>query len=369
VSRTSASRVRDLCESLSLSADLDAPAETLSAPERQRLAIVRALYRGVQCLILDEPTSLLGPSERASLFDTMRRLAASGAAVIFISHKLSEVFDVSDSITVLRCGRAVLECETQRASPTQVAVAMVGESFSAEPALASAPSETLVKLSDVSTSGEGRDSLKSVSLDLRRGEVVGIAGVAGNGQRALADVVLGIARPVAGSVSYPRGKPDAGFVGDDISAMDLVPLMRVWENRIFGREGDHARWWGIPVAAVKRDTERLAKEFGVRGDVDAPVSSLSGGNRQRLALARELDAAPSLLVVEEPSRGLDVRGADLIRRRIRQAAAGAAVLLISYDLDELYALSDRILVISSGRLLEPSTQPPMRSELAVLMTG
>ena len=186
---------------------------------------------------------------------------------------------------------------------------------------------------------------------------------------ALADVVLGLVAPSSGTLVHPFGEPEAGFVGEDVDTMDLVPGMRVWENRILGREGDFSRRFGISSGDARRDTERLAEEFDIRGDVNAPVAALSGGNRQRLALARELDGAPPLLVVEEPSRGLDIRGAELIRLRIREAAAaGAAVLLISYDLDELYALSDRILVISSGRLLEPSSQPPLRTELGQLMT-
>jgi len=368
--RRAARGMREVFAGLGLDTPLETPASALTPPERQRLAIARAVFRGARVLVLDEPTSLLGPSERRSLFSTMRDLASHGAAVIFISHKLSEVFEVADSVTVLRRGETILSRSTADASPTEIAEAMVGADFTSEAGSRAVPGDIVVKLTGVSTFGKGRKALKNVSLDLRRGEIVGIAGVAGNGQRDLSDVITGLLKPASGIVTHPFGPPATALVGEDVDDMDLASGMKVWENRILGREDEFTRWFGIARWRSRKDTQRLAAEFDIKGDTDLRTSALSGGNRQRLVVARELDGEPGLLVVEEPTRGLDVRGAELVRQRIRETAtSGAAVLLISYDLDELYALADRILVISSGRLLEPSGQPPLRAELGRLMTG
>jgi general nucleoside transport system ATP-binding protein len=368
--RRAVRRVTEVFTGLGLDAPLTAPASALTPPERQRVAIARAVLRGARVLILDEPTSLLGPSERRSLFDVMKCLTSRGAAVIFISHKLGEVFEIADTVTVLRHGETVLSASTADTSPTEIAEAMVGADFTSEAGSRAVPGETVVKLAGVSTSSSGRRALKNVSLDLRRGEIVGIAGVAGNGQRDLADIVAGLLKPAAGALSCPFAKPSVALVGEDVDSMDLVAGMKVWENRILGREEDFTRWFGIARWRSRKDTQRLAAEFDIKGDTDIRASALSGGSRQRLVLARELDGEPGLLIVEEPTRGLDVRGAELVRQRIREtASSGAAVLLISYDLDELYALADRMLVISSGRLLEPANQPPLRTELGQLMTG
>lgn len=365
-----ARRVDELFEGLGLRVSPGAAASSLSAPERQLVTIARALYHGARLLILDEPTSLLGPGERSRLFGVMRELAGSGTAVIFISHKLPEVFEVADVITVLRRGKSVLSSPRSSTSPAEIAKAMIGGRFEAEAGDRREPGEVVMRLSEVSTPGSARSSLKGVSLEMRRGEIVGVAGVAGNGQRALADVAAGLLPAAEGGVEYPFGMPERGVIADDVDRMGLVLSMRIWENRILGRESKFSRAWIVDSFTSRKDMHRLAAEFDIRGDAEWPASALSGGNRQRLVLARELAHAPDLLVAEEPTRGLDIRGAELVRQRIRESAtSGSAVLLVSYDLDELYALADRVLVISSGRLLEPSGQPPMRDELSMLMAS
>lgn len=363
-------RIAEIAAPLNLEPLLSARAETISAPDRQRTAIARALYRGARVLILDEPTSLVGPADLEPLFDCMRSLAAAGTAVIFISHKLSEVFRIADTITVLRQGRSVFESETGRTSPDEVAKAMVGGDQVEESITRREPTELIVALENVSTAGDSADSLKDVWLNIRAHEITGIAGVAGNGQRALADVTSGLDYPEEG---WPIHKLNIGIIAsisEDVDSMDLVPSMRVWENVVLGRESDFRSIFGLSAAKARRVATKLARDFSVAGAVDAPVKTLSGGNRQRLVLARELSSNPRLIVAEQPTRGLDVKASQLVRNRLRKAAdSGAAVLLISYDLDELLLVADRILVISSGRLIKPSTQPPSREELISLMTA
>ncbi len=373
--RKAGHRLNEILEKLKAGVAADVPAETLSAPQRQRAAIAGALFRDARTLILDEPTSLLGPSERAALFDIMRHLAAGGAALIFITHKLAEVFEVAERATVLRRGRTVWHGTTSETTVDELARAMVGGAGLAEAGGTRArrpapePGETVLALDNVSTAGEGRDSLKQVSLELRRGEITGIAGIAGNGQRALADVAAGLRTPVAGSVQRAPNATVAA-IGEDVDAMDLVGSMRLWENAILGGEDRHARFLRLDAASARQAATDLVTSFGITGDLDAPARFLSGGNRQRLVVAREASRTPEVIIAEEPSRGLDISAAQRAADALVQAAsAGAAVLLISYDLDELYRLADRILVLSSGRLIEPSTQPPERAELGRLMTG
>ncbi|MHC4712808.1 MAG: ABC transporter ATP-binding protein [Planctomycetota bacterium] len=376
--REAGRRLNEILKRLRAGAAADTPAETLSASQRQRAAIAGALFWGASTLILDEPTSLLGPSERTALFDIMRDLAAGGAALIFITHKLAEVFEVAERVTVLRRGRTVWHGTTSETSADELARAMVGgadlpvtgEATSpAPPARPAEPGETVLALDKVSTDGAGRDSLKQISLELRRGEITGIAGIAGNGQRALADVAAGLRAPTAGRVRRVPGATVAA-ISEDVDAMDLVGSMRLWENAILGDEDRHARFGRLDAGSAHRAAEGLVTSFGITGDADAPARFLSGGNRQRLVVAREVSRTADVIIAEEPARGLDISAAQLAANVLAQAAAdGAAVLLISYDLDDLYRLADRILVLASGRLIEPSTQPPQRADLGRLMAG
>ncbi|MCD6404813.1 MAG: ATP-binding cassette domain-containing protein [Planctomycetes bacterium] len=369
LSRGAAGRkVEDICRRLGLAVSLDARADTLSPGERSSALIARALYRGAGILILDEPTSLLGSSQRAALFDVMRNLASSGATVIFISHKLGEVFQVADTITVLRKGATVFTRAKDDTSPAEVAGAMV-EMAATEEHIERRSGEVAVELQNISTAGGNRVNLRGVWLQLLRGEITGIAGIAGNGQRALADVVGYVVEPESGWLALHPWDLEIRCVGEDVDSMDLAGSMRVWENVCLGREGEFARFYGLDSGKARRRASEMVRGFRITGEPDLPVSALSGGNRQRLVLARELSGKFDVLVAEEPTRGLDIAGAALVRKRLRKAAArGATVLVISYDLDELYALCDRILVIDSGRLVKPSTQLPPREELAELMT-
>ncbi len=370
-------RLRGVFERLGTSLDANSPAENLSASDRQRAAIASALFRGARILILDEPTSLLSPTERAALFVIMRNLAASGAAVIFITHKLAEVFEVARTVTVLRRGRAVWQGRTAETSPEELAREMVGgaplpevprRAPAKECIARAADAPVVLELEGVSTAGEGRGALKEITLQLRRGEIVGIAGVAGNGQRQLADVAAGLSRPVSGKVRFAPGARVAAL-GEDVDAMDLVGSMRMWENAILSQERRYGRFLRLDSKAARLRAGTLVETFSVTGEIEVPARFLSGGNRQRLALGREVSSGADIIITEEPARGLDVSGARLAARRIREAAAaGATVLFFSYDLDELYSLADRILVIASGRLFEPSSEPPSREELGILMT-
>ena len=358
-------RLDDLMRRSGLAVDLDLPVGRLTVGERQRIEILKALYRDVRVLILDEPTAVLTPAESEGLFATLRALADRGLAVAFISHKLGEVLAASDRIAVLRAGRKVAERETAGADRGMLAALMVGRAVPPSRRSARPPGREVLALDAVSVAGHhARDRLEEANLSVREGEIVGIAGVAGNGQAALARLLFGLVRPAAGRVRL-RGEAvrrfdpgrfvrlGIGRIPEDrhhegvVAAMSVAETLAAEEIRTRFQRGGFLR-----LAAIRARALAAIRDHDIRcPGPETPVRLLSGGNMQKVVLARTLDRAPALIVAAQPTRGLDIGAVAEVHRRLLDARArGAAVLLISEDLDELFALSDRIAVMARSRL-------------------
>jgi general nucleoside transport system ATP-binding protein len=367
----------------------------LSVGEQQRVEILKALFRGARILILDEPTAVLTPQESDALFATLGRMVAGGLSIVFISHKLGEVLRVSHRVAVLRAGRLVAEAPAAGTSQAQLAGWMVGPgtvsatgATGASAAARAAPADAgpvVCALSHVRTSGLPQDRLADVSLKLRAGEIVAIAGVSGNGQRALAELLCGMRQAIAGSVTL-LGRPwlaspawltaqGVARIPEDRHGTGIIGDLSLWENAVSERLRStrfvRGRWPGwLRRQPARAHAARIVATFDVRGaGLDAPVRALSGGNMQKLILGRALiapesvdtgasgeapnasPAPPLLIVAHQPGWGLDVGAVAFVQRRLRAARdAGAAVLVISDDLDEVLALGDRVAVLHAGHL-------------------
>ncbi|RYF19306.1 MAG: ABC transporter ATP-binding protein [Comamonadaceae bacterium] len=358
-SRRAAARQRllEVAQRFGLPVDPQALVGSLSVGERQRVEILKALYRGARILILDEPTAVLTPQESESLFRTLADMVAQGLSVIFISHKLGEVLRVARRVVVLRAGRVVAEAQAGRTTAAELARWMVGQDVALPQARRSTVAERPVvcTLADVHA-GAGRDSLRGVSLQLRGGEITAIAGVSGNGQLALAELLCGTRRADAGRLEMPR--EGIARIPEDRHGTGVIGDLPVWENAV----SEHLRSRGLRRGPfVRRQAARaharaIEEAFDVRGaGLDAPARSLSGGNMQKLILGRALrapgGATPRLIVAHQPTWGLDVGAVAYVQQQLIAARdAGAAVLLISDDLDEVLALGDRIAVMHAGAL-------------------
>ena len=374
-------RVAELAETYGISVRPSARVEELSVGEEQRVEILKALYRGVDVLILDEPTAVLTPGETKDLFGNLRELRDAGKTVVFISHKLEEVLEIADRITVLRRGRVVGETTPAATDKAQLAEMMVGR-----PVLFRLDKPE-VEIGGTVLHVEGLlapGKLNGLSLDVRAGEIVGVAGVEGNGQRELAEAIIGLLPPAAGSITL-EGRDLAGrsvreirnagvaYIPQDRHEQGLVLDMTLWENSLLGRHDDHpfVSRGILSLGRIKELAADLIRRFDVRArNIDVTASTLSGGNQQKLVLARELETSPRLLLASQPTRGLDVGAIEFVWRMIlEQKAAGRAVLLISSELDEIYALSDRILTLYEGRItgsFDPNVAP---EELGRAMLG
>jgi simple sugar transport system ATP-binding protein len=374
--------VGELADSYGFNVNASRRVEDLSVGEEQRVEILKALYRGVDLLILDEPTAVLTPSETKELFQNLRRLTDDGKTVVFISHKLDEVLDIADRITVLRRGRVVGETRPSETSKDKLAEMMVGRSvlFRLDKPDVQI-GEALLQVEDLADG----ESLYGISFDVRAGEILGVAGVEGNGQRELAEVLIGLRKPTEGRVTVDgvdvTGRSvgavrnhGVGFVPEDRHGRGLVLDMSLWENSVLGRQSKKA-YSGtggiLLINKIKELASRLIREFDVRArGISSTASTLSGGNQQKLILARELEDDPRLLIASQPTRGLDVGAIEFVWRQILdQKAAGRAVLLISAELDEIYALSDRIVTIYEGRITGEYSPDAPPEEIGMGMTG
>jgi simple sugar transport system ATP-binding protein len=360
-------RIADMARDYGLEVDPEALVADISVGERQRVEILKALYRDARILILDEPTAVLTPQESETLFATLKSLTAKGLAVIFISHKLHEILAISDRVAVLRRGAVVGTVATGDADSGQLAELMVGRAVERPKPEAMEPGGAVLEIENLSTAGGRTAGLHNVNLTIREHEIVGIAGVSGNGQQALADVLSGFTAGFNGTVRLhgeplAAGRPRsivAGGVGripEDRHARGVVGDMEIWENLISEdlRSKAVSRWGIIDrKAATRRAREQIA-EFDVRCEgPEAETKLLSGGNMQKLILARALSREPSFILANQPVRGLDEGAIAYVQQRLLEARArGAGILLISEDLDELMALSDRVAVIFHGRLSE-----------------
>ena len=379
-------KLLDLAGRFGLEVRPDALVGDLSVGERQRAEILKALYRDARILILDEPTAVLTPQESASLFDTLRLLTADGLAVVFISHKMNEVFAASDTVAVLRGGRLVATRKTAETDREELAELMVGRALKPPTPAPLEPGEPVLTLSGLTVgSGHGRPLLDAVDLTVRRRQIVGIAGVSGNGQTALAELVSGLIHPDSGTMALkgeaignaePAEMVRRGVarIPEDRHAAGLVGAMAVWENLIAERYHDPAfqRFGLIRRSAARAYAEEVIEAFDVRcPGPDARTQLLSGGNMQKLILGRTLAHGPDLILASQPTRGLDVGAVSYVHGRLLEArAAGAGVLLISEDLDEILALADGIAVAYHGRLTPvlPHGRVSVR-QLGLLMAG
>jgi len=376
-----------LSEDYRMRVDAGRPVWQLSIGEQQRVEILKNLYRGANVLILDEPTAVLTPQEAVQLFESLREMADEARGIVFITHKLHEVMSVADRVTVLRRGRDVATVEKRDTSEAELARLMIGRDLP-RPATPTPRKSgaAVLRLEGVEAADErGLPALSGIDLEIREGEILGIAGVAGNGQRALAEVVVGLRDVRAGRVVFDgrdvsrwsiRRRIDAGigYCPEDRLRYGVAPALSVQENLIAKsyRQAPVGGRFLLDLGGARRHAEALAERFDIRtADLDAPVSSLSGGNLQKVVLAREISANPRLLVAAQPTRGLDLGAAEATRRvLLEQRDAGRAVLLISEELDELLVLSDRIAVIYEGRIT--GTFPAHRvdqEEIGLLMAG
>lgn len=347
----------------------EAPVGALSVGEKQRVEILKALYRGARILILDEPTAVLTPQEVQSLFATLRHMIAQGLSVIFISHKLDEVREICDRVAVLRGGRLVAQLDAKTTTKAALAELMVGRAVQMPQRDDDSPvGEVRLVMNHVSTvAPNGRAGLRDLSLEIRAGEIFAVAGVAGNGQDALADLLCGLIRPVEGSVRIdgramgdePRTWVQAGVgrVPEDRQGVGSIGDLTVWENAILERYDDARfnRAGLINRRAARAHAEDLVRRFDVRlSGIGAGMRSLSGGNIQKLLLGRVLTENPRVLVVNQPTWGLDIGAVSFIHGELLKARQqGAAILLISEDLEEIFALADRIAVMHAGQLTAP----------------
>ncbi|MEV6792484.1 ABC transporter ATP-binding protein [Streptomyces sp. NPDC051320] len=384
-------RIKEISDAYGLNVRPDVLVEDLGVADRQRVEILKVLYRGARTLILDEPTAVLVPQEVDSLFDNLRELKSEGLTVIFISHKLGEVLSVADEITVIRRGTTVGTVDPASTTTKQLAELMVGSELPSpetrESTVTGTPMLTLDDLTLTAADADGfvREVLSGVSFTIHQGEVLGIAGVEGNGQAELVEAIMGMREPDGGVITLgttdishtptrKRRESGVGYIPEDRHRHGLLLEAPLWENRILGHvtEAPNSRRGLIDAKAARADTERIIAEYDVRTPgIDVTAASLSGGNQQKLIVGREMSHRPRLLIAAHPTRGVDVGAQAQIWDQIKEARReGLAVLLISADLDELIGLSDTLRVMYRGRLVadaDPATITP--EELGSAMTG
>jgi simple sugar transport system ATP-binding protein len=381
-----AKRVRDLSTSFGLAVDPHARIEKITVGQQQRVEILKALYRGAEILILDEPTAVLTPQEAKELFEIIEGLKGQGKSIVFISHKLNEVLEIADRITVLRRGKRVETIPREGATEAGLARSMVGREVllrvEKRPATAGKP---LLQVEDlVVRDDRGLEAVRGVSFEVRSGEIVGIAGVDGNGQSELIDALTGLRHPAGGHVrvgghdlsrATARQALDAGMghIPEDRHRRGLVLDFNLAENLVlhdYGKEPFSRLGWVNPRRWF-RWARGLLQEFDVRGG--GPTTrggSLSGGNQQKVVVAREVSRDPSVLIAAQPTRGLDVGAIEFVHRRlVEQRDAGKAVLLVSLELEEILSLSDRILVLYEGQIAAEFPPEVSEEEVGIAMTG
>jgi general nucleoside transport system ATP-binding protein len=378
--------VENVSRAFNFAIDPDALIQDITVGQQQRVEILKALYRGAEILILDEPTAVLTPQEATDLFEILRTLVREGMSVIFISHKLNEVLAIADRITVLRRGKRVDTIPREGATEQGLARMMVGREVllrvEKKPA---EPEETLLGVEDLYVSDE-RDlpAVRGVSFDVRAGEIVAIAGVDGNGQTELVEALTGLRKPSEGRIvvagedvttSAPRDHLDAGLghIPEDRLRRGLVLEFSLAENLALHdyRKPPNSRFGWLQPRRIISWARRLLREFDVRGgSAESRASTLSGGNQQKVVVAREVARDPRVLIAAQPTRGLDVGAIEFVHRRlVQERDEGRAILLVSLELEEVLSLADRILVIYEGRIVgeyDPSVSP---EELGIAMTG
>jgi general nucleoside transport system ATP-binding protein len=379
-------RVRELSEGFGLAVNPRDRIEEISVGRQQRVEILKALYRGADILILDEPTAVLTPQEAKELFAIIRSLTEQGKSIIFISHKLNEVLEIADRVTVLRRGKMIETLPIAGATEESLARLMVGREVLLQVEKGpGSPGEPLLQVEDLHVDDDrGLEKVRGVSITVRSGEILGIAGIDGNGQTELIDGITGLRKVRAGHVRVGgeeitnRNASHAldaglGHIPEDRQHRGLVLDFSLAENialHDYDRSPSSRLGWLFPRRLVER-ARRLLKEFDVRGGgAQTQASALSGGNQQKVILAREIDRDPRVLIAAQPTRGLDVGAIEFVHRRlVEQRDEGRGVLLVSLELEEILSLSDRILVMYEGRIVGEFPPGTSEEELGIAMTG
>jgi len=379
-------RIDELAEAYGLKVDPRAYLWQLSVGEQQRVEIMKALYRGASLIILDEPTAVLTPQEVSDLFTTLRRMLGEGHSLVFISHKLREVMDISDRITVLRDGRMIGTRPTKEVTRDELVKMMVGRDLKRLQPRPVNPGEARLKVQGLKAMGDrGAESLHGIDLEIHSGEILGLAGVSGNGQRELAQCLAGMRKATAGRILIGEQDITNSNLNQRVAAgMAYIPEERMRDGAIreFSVEEniylhDHSapqytRGVFLNFASMQSHAVDLVREFTVKTpSLETPLKNLSGGNIQKLIMARELSRKPGVLVAAQPTRGVDIGATEYIHQRLlAQREAGTAILLISEDLDEILALSDRVAVIYEGRIMEIiPRQEAVSEKIGLLMAG
>lgn len=380
-------QVKKLSEQYKLDVDPMATIESISVGMQQRVEIIKTLYRGADILIFDEPTAVLTPQEISELLEIMRRLVAEGKSIVLITHKLKEIMEIADTCTIIRRGKVIESVEVAKTNPQELAEKMVGKAvnFKTEKQAAK-PGDVLLEVKDlVVEGGQGKNAVDGLSFSVRAGEIVGIAGVDGNGQTELIEAITGMRSIKSGDVllqgssvtnQSPRVISESGLshIPQDRHKHGLVLDFTVSENIIL-QTYDHPelnRRGFINEQARDKMAERLVKEFDVRTpSIDTKVRSMSGGNQQKVIIAREIDKKPQVLIAAQPTRGLDVGAIEFVHKQlIAQRDQGKAVLLISFELEEILNVSDRILVLFGGQIVgETTPESTNDQQLGLMMAG
>ncbi len=380
-------RIRDFAEKYGIQVDPDAYIWQLSVGEQQKVEIVKALYAGADILILDEPTSVLTPQEARDLFNVLRRMKEDGKGIVFITHKLSEVFEVADRVTVMRRGRVVGTLRVEEATKESLARMMVGRDVVFElEKVPGKPGRPVLEVRDLIVLGDrGREAVKGISFEVREGEIFGVAGVAGNGQRELVQAIVGLRRVKSGSVSVmgvdatnksPReiAELGVGHIPEERLKFGIVPDMSVAENSVLKSyyRPPYRRGLLLDYGEIRRTAESLINEYEIAvPSPDTQARLLSGGNMQKLIVGREMRRDPKLIVASNPTFGLDVGATEYIRKLLlKKRDEGRAILLVSGDLDEVIQLSDRIAVMFEGRFVGVvRPEEVAREEIGLMMSG
>ncbi|EHQ90981.1 ABC transporter ATP-binding protein [Desulfosporosinus youngiae] len=380
--------IAEVSKKYGLQIDVDAYVSTLSVGEQQRVEIIKLLYRDAELLILDEPTAMLTPQETEYFFQVLRKLRADGRSVIIITHRIPEIMSITDRVTVLRDGCNVVTAKTSDITEQELSQYMIGRqlnSIQREPVVPDAGREGLL-LEDLSLKEKGIQRLDSLSLRIAPGEIVGVAGVDGNGQKELVEVILGIRKQSRGKIRLDgadmssmsvleRKKLGIGYISDDRQQDGLVMDMDLKDNMLLKTHTAPQFIKGglINTRLVREDTQKAVEEYAIKTpDLNTPMRNLSGGNQQKLILAREMAGDPKALVAHQPTRGLDIGATEFVQQQLLlRRSYGCCILLISSDLEEVLLLSDRIAVIYKGRFMGifPNTKELNLSRIGLMMAG
>jgi ABC-type uncharacterized transport system ATPase subunit len=377
--------VRRISKQYGLEVDPEAKVESISVGQQQRVEILKALYRGAELLILDEPTAVLTPQEVVELGEILKSLVRQGKTIIIITHKLKEVKSLADKVSVIRRGKKVATVDPKGMSERELAALMVGRDVTLKvPKGPANPKQSVLKVEGLSaTNNRGVEALKSVSLDVRAGEIVGIAGVDGNGQTELIECLTGLRKPKAGRIllgdkeitgKTPGGIREAGLghIPEDRHARGLVLDFTVSENAVLGEHRQYSRFGFLQFDRMLERAKEIIQNFDVRPpEASYMARKLSGGNQQKVIIGREVLRGPDFLIAAQPTRGLDVGAIEFIHKRlVQERDNGKAVLLVSLELDEVMALSDRILVMYKGQIVaEMDASEATEEKLGLLMAG